>query len=299
MPSVIEKFIRLAAIDLRWSISRLSSRLIKDEKYIAWKYKQRTGRRLNLKNPQRFTEKLQWLKLNWRNDLLTQCADKYAARQFVLNRVGPDLLNQLYGVYDRAEEINIAQLPDAFVLKVNHGCKQNIICPDKKKLDWEYTRRLLSKWLQGNNFYHSREWAYKNIVPKITCEKYLTENNQVPTDYKFFCFNGIPRFVQTDSDRFCGHKKYLYDMNWKIANFSLNGSRTQSESDNPPRRFSDLQKYAAKLAAGFPFVRVDLYCVADQIYFGEMTFYPTSGFGLFTPDETDFVFGSLLELPTL
>ena len=135
----------------RWFLDRY----ISDKKYLLLMYRIKMGRRLNLQNPQAFTEKIQWLKLNWRYDTLTQCADKYEVRKFVEERIGPELLKELYGVYEKPEDIDINQLPDAFVLKVNHGCKQNIFCKKKSELDWNHSVRLLKKYLKENLYYHS------------------------------------------------------------------------------------------------------------------------------------------------
>lgn len=173
-----------------------SDRYIPDEKYLVWKYKKKTGKRLNLRNPKVFTEKIQWLKLNWHCDILTRCTDKYETRKFVEERVGPEILKKLYGVYDKVEDIDINRLPDAFVLKVNHGCKQNIFCKNKSNFDWNHSAGLLNEYLKNNRYSSYREWAYKNIVPRIICEEHLTKDGEIIYEYNFYCYSGVPRLVE-------------------------------------------------------------------------------------------------------
>jgi hypothetical protein len=268
-----------------------------DKAFIWLHYLQRTGKILNFSNPQTFNEKIQWLKLNWRNELATQCCDKYEVRKFVESRVGPGVLNELYGVYNCVEEIDIEKLPDSFVLKVNHGSGQQILCKNKNSMDWDSAFKLLASWLKKNHYYHAREWGYKNVVPKIICEKYLEHNGEPLIDYKFFCFDGVPRFVEVHKDRCRGRKKNTYDMAWKLMDFKKGASSPIKEKVNQPPHFAQMAQYAAALSKGFPFVRVDLYDIESGIIFGEMTLYPGNGHSRFDPDTYDALFGSYLKLP--
>ena len=174
------------------------------------------GKRLNLQNPRAFTEKIQWLKLNWRYDILTQCADKYEVRKFVEERIGPEILKELYGVYEKPEDIDINELPDAFVLKVNHGCKQNIFCKKKSELDWNHSVRLLKKYLKANYYYPYREWAYKNIVPRIICEEHLTKNGEILYEYGFYCYDGVPRLVEINEYKAELHRVNMFDLDLNL-----------------------------------------------------------------------------------
>lgn len=271
--------------------------LFSDEAYIKYKFKRLTGRYPDLKNPVSFTEKLNWLKLYWRNPLLTTCADKYEARNYVASKGLGHLLKKLYGVYDNPRQINLDALPTAFVLKVNHGTKQNILCEDKACLDWPKTVALLNFYLKFNNYYKAREWSYKNILPRILCEEHLTAGGRAMTEYNFYCYDGVPKFVEIlHADEAGKASANTFDLDFKPLD------RTYRKPPLPftPARTPEYEKlldYASTLAAGFPFVRVDLFVTGGKTYFGEMTFYPLSGLVKFTPASFDYLLGSFLFLP--
>lgn len=294
-------FKRLAvrwAISLRWWKYRILQMIISDENYIVWQFRRRIGKRLNLADPSTFNEKLQWMKLHYHSDLVTQCADKYRVREFVSSRIGPEILNELYAVYDSVDDIDLTVLPDAFVLKVNHGCKQNILCPNKKELDWDYAAGQLDAWMNNNYYLHSREWAYKNIPPKIVCEKYLVQDEKGLRDYKFFCFNGNPRYIEVHTDRFGAHYKQVYDVEWNKTGFQRGRYGKPTVDIEKPIMLDKMIEYAAILSEEFPFARVDFYCIGQQVIFGEMTFYPASGYNPFFPEKYDLILGNELHLPT-
>ena len=270
-------------------------RYVPDERYLKRKYKKMTGKDLNLQNPQTFTEKIQWLKLNWRPDILTRCSDKYEVRKFVEERVGPEILKELYGVYDRAEDIDIKQLPDAFVLKVNHGCGQNIFCKNKSNFDWKRSAGLLKEYLKLNRYYPHREWGYKNIIPRIICEEHLTKNGETMHEYQFYCYDGIPRLVQILNLKAKQQNLFDLDLNplevkYRFSSLPLPFAK--------PLHFAKMIGYASELSKGFPFARVDLPCVNDRVFFGEITFYPTGGLFPINPESFDLVLGSYLKLPS-
>ena len=273
------------------------SRYISDDKYLLLMYRIKMGRSLNLKNPQAFTEKIQWLKLNWRSDLLTRCSDKYEARKFVEERIGPELLKKLYGVYDKIGDIDINRLPDAFVLKVNHGCKQNIFCKNKSEIDWNHSFSLLDQYLKANTYYPHREWAYKNILPRIICEEHLTHNGQTLYEYGFYCYGGTPRLVEINEYTAEGQRVNMFDLNLNLLENRYSSPPLPVPVTVPPQ-FDRMIEYATILAEGFPFVRVDLQYANNRIYFGEMTFYPLSGLCKISPPSFDYFLGSYLELPT-
>lgn len=269
---------------------------ISDEKYLTRKYKKRMGKRLNLQNPQAFTEKIQWLKLNWRYDILTRCADKYEVRKFVEGRVGPELLKKLYGVYDKVEDININQLPDAFVLKVNHGCKQNIFCTKKSELDWNHSVGLLKRYLKTKRYYRHREWAYKNIVPRIICEEHLTKDGETMYEYNFYCYSGVPRLVGIIENKTGCSRWNMFDLDLNLLERKYK-MPALSEPIVKPAQFEKMVEYASKLSQEFPFVRVDLFYTNNRVYFGEMTFYPLAGLDQIRPESFDLFLGSYLQLP--
>jgi hypothetical protein len=273
-------------------------RLLSDEKYLKLLYRIRMGRRLNLQNPQSFTEKIQWLKLNWRYDTLTQCADKYEVREFVEERNGSELLKELYGVYEKPEDIDIDRLPGAFVLKVNHGCKQNIFCKKKSEIDWNHSVRLLKKYLKKNRYCYSKQWAYKNIVPRIICEEYLTKNDETLYEYGFYCYDGVPRLVEINEYQAELHTVNMFDLDLNLLENKYGFPPLPEPFIRPPQ-FGRMLEYSTILSKGFPFVRVDLLYVNNRIYFGEMTFYPLSGLLKLSPESFDYFLGSYLQLPVL
>lgn len=274
---------------------RVSS-IVPDNIYLKLYFKIRTGKTLNLREPKTFSEKIQWLKLYWRNEICTICADKYKVREYVSDKIGDEILTRLYGVYDSVEEIDISSLPDQFVLKVNHGSGQNLICENKNNVYWGRELKKLSTYLETNHYYPGREWAYKNIEPKIICEEYLSENGHLPKDYKFYCFKGTPRFIHVDFDRFGDHTRNFYDTSWNQLDFEL-WKKKSNQKLKAPKNLDLMLKYASVLSKDIPFVRVDLYEVKNKVYFGEMTFYPGSGISRFNPEKYDLIFGEYIELP--
>jgi len=270
--------------------------IIPDIVYIKWQYRKSFGRKLNLKNPTSFNEKIQWLKLNYRDEILTICSDKYKVRDYVKKTMGEQVLTKLYGVYNSVEDIILEELPNSFVLKVTHGSGQNIICKNKSDFNWKQAFELLRTFMVNNHYYFGREFAYKNINPRIICEEYLDEGGKSPVDYKFYCFNGEPRFVGVYFDRFIEPKSNLYDMEWNLLPVRWSFPNFLGEF-NRPQSFGYMYSIAKQLAQGITFVRVDLYSVDNKVYFSEMTFYPASGYDKFNPDSFDYIFGSYLQLP--
>jgi len=269
---------------------------VPDKTMIKLQYRIKTGRKLNLKNPRRFTEKLQWYKLYYRTPLMKQCADKYEVRKYVQSKGLRETLNDLFGVYESFEDIDFRKLPDQFVFKATNGAGglNVLFCKDKSKFQVEENRKLLEQWQQSKSYKSGgREWCYYQAKPRIIAERLLV-NEQNPVagiaDYKFFCFNGVPLYVVVDVDRFIGHKRNFYDIHW---------NQIQVSSDCPnfavplpkPKGLDDMISVATDLSDEFPFVRVDLYYVSGRVYFGELTFYPWSGYVDFKPDEFDYRLG--------
>ena len=287
------------------SLKRLLLGLIKKFKflpptyYVKVYYQYYTGKKLNLRHPVEFNEKIQWLKVFYKNPVLTQLVDKYAVREFVKERVGEKYLNTLLGVYNSTREVDLKALPEKFVIKGVHGCHFNLIVPDKKKLNPRKARWLMRKWMYKNQYYRGGlEWAYKNVPRRLIAETYLEEmGRESINDYKFFCFNGIPKFVQVDQDRFEEHRRGFYSMEWEKLPFMTQGFTPYTGQMNPPPNFNEMKEVATRLAADFPFVRVDLYNLAGRILFGEMTFYPADGRKDFEPDEYNRIIGDYLVLP--
>ena len=261
-------------------------------------FKKRFGRRLNLSSPQTLNEKIHWLMRCYRHPIMTSLADKYAVRDYVARKIGPDFLNELYGVWDDPTRIPFETLPESFVLKVTWGSGQNILCRDKSKLDVPTTQARLAKWMKRSEYWVVREWAYKNITPRVICERYLSdEAGSVPTDYKFFCFNGEPRFVQVVTGRYANHHRHMFDLAWMPLPFNIKYQPSEEQIPKP-NRFEAMIAAAQVLSKDVSFVRVDLYCIGEtRILFGEMTLYPEGGLIRFVPDSFDLSLGKLLTLP--
>jgi hypothetical protein len=276
-------------------------RWVPDKVMIQIQYFIKQGHRLNLKEPKRFTEHLQYYKIHYRNKTLHTCVDKYEVRNYIEKIGCADTLNELYGVYDAVEDIDFSSLPQQFVLKkTNGGGGLNVIlCQDKDKLNMEIVKKQLRGWLKPvKDHFGGREWAYYSLKSRIICERYL-ENDEHPeagiSDYKFFCFHGVAKYLVVDVDRFIGHKRNFYDRNWTYLGIS---SDCPNFGDTLPKvdGFEEMITLAEKISAEFPFVRVDLYRIAGKTYFGELTFYPWSGYVTFSPDEFDYTLGKCFNL---
>ena len=259
-------------------------------------YKMKTGKVLNLDHPKTFNEKIQWLKLYDRNPLKTKLADKYMVRDYIKEKIGTGYLVPLLGVWNNFEDIDFDKLPDQFVLKCNHGSGCNVIVHDKSKLDISNTRMKFELWLKKNfAFTNGFELQYKDIPPKIIAEKYLENENDELWDYKFFCFNGKVKFIQVDRQRYVNHVRRFYSVEWKPYSF-LSKYPLDNHILEKPAKLEEMLDIVQKLAEGFLHVRVDLYSVKDNIYFGEMTFSHESGVPKWTPDFVDEEIGKYIKL---
>ncbi len=263
--------------------------------FISWVTHIRLGYKfsfLKLSSPQTFNEKLNYLKLLPLNHTYSILADKFLVRDYVKKTIGEKYLIPLLGVYEYAQQINFDSLPDSFILKTNHGSGWNIICREKSTLDKKKAIKLLKRWLSFNAYYLSREKQYKNIKPLVICEQLLEYELY---DYKFFCFNGRPEFLQIDIDRFSNHRRAFFDMEWRKLPFSI---RYKISEKNIPKpiQLQEMISVATMLSKGIIFCRVDMYVHRNQIYFGEMTFIPGGGNEPFSPPEYDKVVGNYLSI---
>lgn len=271
-----------------------------DEEYLKKLFYASMGKTLNLDNPQTFNEKLQWLKLYNRKPEYTTMVDKYEVREYIAQKLGTEYLIPLLGVWDTPDEIDFNKLPDRFVLKCNHNSGLGMyICQDKSKMDVGQVKKELWKGLKQDYYLTGREWPYKNVKRKIIAEKYM-EDDAVHElrDYKFFCFNGRCKCFKVDFNRFVEHRANYYDPQGHLLDF---GEKIcppdRTKNIVLPENLAEMISLAEKLSVGFPFLRVDLYDVNGKIYFGELTFFPASGFGEFTSEEWDERLGSWIKLP--
>lgn len=273
------------------------SKLVPDRIYLEHRYKRLMGKKLNLNPPITFNEKLNWMKLYDRNPIYTRLADKYSAREYVKEKIGDEYLVPLLGVWDTVQDIKIDSLPNSFVLKCTHDSGSYIICKDKASFNLDEAKKKLQKALKTNYFYYSREWAYKNIKPRIIAEKYLEDLNDRETrDYKFFLFDGEPRFFYIATDRGIGRTKFdFYDMNFEHLNVRQHYPNASKEL-HAPKNFNKMVELARVLASGLRHVRVDFYEVNGKIYFSEFTFYNNGGITAFEPDDWDYRFGEWMKI---
>lgn len=276
-------------------------RFVPDSLMLKMQYRIKLHRSLNLKNPKRFTEKIQWYKINYRNPVMHQCVDKFNVREFVKNKGLENILIPLIGKYDSVQEINFDNLPNSFVIKTTHGGGglNVVVCPDKSKLNFaEVKEKLFFQPHKVKKTSMGREWAYYGLLPGVVVEELLINKDNPEAgvnDYKIFCYNGNPEYLVVDVDRYIGHKRNFYKADW--TRMDVSSDCPQADRDIPkPENFEEMLSIASQLSADFPFVRVDLYNVSGKIYFGELTFYPWSGYVQFTPDDIDLLFGEKFHL---
>lgn len=270
-------------------------------------YRRTFGEKLDLSNPVTLDEKIQWLKLHtyYKNQLVTECADKYKVREYVENCGCGEILNDLYGVYDSPDEINWGDLPEKFVIKWNFGCGQNFICRDKSQYDEQEIKTMLRKWRKSHRtFYRNMsEMQYKAIKPKLICERLIeTQTGDLPKDYKLYCFNGVPDCALVCADRIsAGHANYyFFDKAWNLKRYNRMGLDAPNNFTLPkPDNYEKLFEYAAILSKPFPFVRTDFYLEDGKVIFGELTFTPAGGFDHGRLPSTQKLFGDMLNLPSL
>ena len=286
------------------------TRLISDKADAKKKFKKTFGYKLNLENPQTFNEKIQWLKLNYRTDLHTLCADKLAVRDYVKEKVGEKYLIPLVYFTDKIEELTLDKLPEyPVIIKTNHASGRVVIVRDKQTIDIKKERKILKRRLKQNYYTFSREWQYKDIKPKILIEKLLMdEHGDIPLDYKFHCFHGKVEVIQMDIDRFTNYRRNIYDKQWNLLPFlwGVSELRLKKGKIKPinadkiiprPETLEEMIILAEKLSSPFPYVRVDLYSVGTQVYAGEITFHNENGFGVIYPQEFDRMLGDKIKLP--
>lgn len=260
-------------------------------------HKRRTGEFPNLRNPIKFNDKLQWLKLYWKNPLVARCADKYEMYNYVKESGDSSILNNLLAVYNNVDEIDWNSLPDKFALKCTHGCGFNIVTKNKSELDKDQVFEQLNKWMNEKFGEQSLEFHYDEIKPKIILEEYI-ENDAglLPIDYKIYCFNGEPKLVLVCSEREHKLKLDFFDLEWNRLNIGLKKLES-SNSISKPSCLHDMIKHAKTLSKPFPFVRVDFYDKDGNAILGELTFTPAGNMATYYNDYGQYYLGSLLKLP--
>ena len=258
-------------------------------------YKKTFGRKLDLKNPQTYNEKLQWLKLHDHNPLYTQLVDKYEVKKWVSERIGEKYIIPTISIWQKPDDIDFDFLPNKFVLKATHDSGSYCICDDKAKFDCEKAKRKLAAALNENFYYAGREWPYKNVQPRIIAEEYI---GYFPMDFKFFVFDGVIDSIMVCKGREEGHPDfYFYDLEWKRLYYQHDELEKPDQIEKP-ENLSEMINIVEKLTDGFRHVRLDLYNVDGKIFFGEYTFYDQGGLDTDISYQTDLMWGNKLKLTT-
>lgn len=277
--------------------------LLPDSWYLKYRYKQIFGKSLNLRKPQTFTEKIQWLKLNDRNPLYHHLVDKYEVKPIIASIIGDEYIIKTLGVWERFEDIDFDKLPNQFVLKCTHDSASIVICKDKTKFEpSKYAHNYNNVFLKID-YYHfqNKQWAYKGLKPRIIAEEYIEDDTYDSlSDYKLYCFNGVAMGVYVTINRFTNLSVSMYDMNWNLMPFEhIHPNR--GEKVAMPKNLALMKDLAEKIARYIdnPFVRVDFYETNGKVYFGEITFYPEGGMCYFKPEEWDYTLGSWMDLSKL
>lgn len=280
---------------------RKLSRLIPDRIYLQIVYFKHFRRFINFNNPKTFNEKIQWLKLNYRNEEYTKLVDKYRVKQYITKLIGEEYVIPTLGVWNNVDDIDFKSLPEKFVLKCNNDSGGIVICKNKKDFDEAKAKSFLKERLKNNGYWYGRELPYKNVKPCIIAEKYMEDSiSKDIKDYKFFCFNGSMEFFDIDIDRFIEHRANYYDRNGNFLPFG----KTYCPPDytkkiEMPKNLDKMIELAETISHNTVLSRIDFYEIDGQVYFGEITFYPGSGFSPFTDEKWDYKLGDMIDLPNI
>lgn len=280
-------------------IDKVIRRFGSDELFAQYFYYRKMNKRLNLSKPVSFNEKLQWLKINDVDECNSLLVDKIEVREFVRKKINSNVLIPIIGEYNSVEDIDWDSLPKRFVIKTTHNSGGVIVCEDKNKLVRSEVENKLNQHLMSNYYYQWRETPYKNVVPRIIIEEFIEEKSELGLiDYKFMCFHGKVEyiFVCTNRQRDEGLNIDIMTNEWKKTKFTRSGKDNSLIPVPKPKKLNEMISIAEKLSENKPFLRVDLYYINENPYFGELTFYPEAGFSGFEPEEFDLILGEKLRI---
>ncbi len=274
---------------------------VPDKAMLKLEYRLRIGKKLDLTEPKYFTEKLQWLKLYDRKDEYTKMVDKYEMKHFVEKNIGSQYVVPTLGCWNSFDEIDFSQLPNRFVLKCTHDSGSVMICDDKKIFDYGVAKKHFDFHIKNDEYLLGREWPYKNVPRRIIAEPKLDEtsdgNGFVIHDYKFFCFDGVPKVMYISNDRGVNPRTDFFDMEFNHLPIHMKDPNSDILPEKPIM-FEKMKKLAMILSKGIPHLRVDFYVIKDKIYVGELTFFHNSGFVSVQPEEWDLQMGEWIQLPS-
>ena len=276
-------------------------RFVPDKPMLKFQYRIKCGRAPNLKDPQRYTEKIQWYKLFYRDPVMQQCADKYLVREYVKSKGLESILNELYAVFASPEDIGFEGLPDRFVLKLSNGSSTNLLIKDKSSYDLKIVKQTFRDFYAQSASLAGREWVYMNDrKPVVVAEQYLEDPDKADgtlRDYKILCFGGKPAYIICVDGRYTDQYCHVvYDTDWKKQDVIIGHSSAAADYERP-ETLERMLEIAEILSKDFPAARIDLYSIQGRIYFGEITFFPWSGYMNFYPDSFDYTLGSKFILP--
>ena len=274
---------------------------LSDKTYLKLLYRVVLGRKLDLKRPRLYNEKLQWLKLYDRKDIYHTMVDKYEVRKYIAEAIGEKYLIRCFGVYDDVDEIDIDSLPNSFVLKCTHDSGSVEICKDKRNFDFEEAYKRLKEACRRNYYATYREWPYKGVKARIIAEEYLEDETGDLKDYKIMCFNGKAEVIEVHENRFTKdavHTQTFYDREWNVLDIIQEGLEPCTEYRDRPLHLDEMLRLSEVIAADMYHARVDWYEFNDRVLFGEITFYDGSGFEIFPKEEHEKFLGDLIKLPT-
>lgn len=271
-------------------------KFLSDKNYLKLMYRVNFDRKLNLKNPKSFNEKIQWLKLYDRKKEYIKMVDKYLVKEYVSQLIGQKYIIPTIGVWDRFDDIDFSKFPNKFVLKCTHDSGGLSICDDKSNFDFVDAKNKIEKSLKRKYFYFGREWPYKNVKPKILAEEFIKDDEVNDLyDYKVLCFNGTPLYIQVHKNRRANHTQDFYDDRWNKLDIEQ-GCKQSQDFDRKPVVFDEMMHLSKIISKDIPLVRVDWYCANGQLFFGEITFFDASGFTPFIPEKWDYIFGEKINL---
>ena len=288
------KLKRCVAVSFRNIVKAVSKK-----EYISLQYKYITHHKLNWDNPKRYTEKLQILRLFQypKNKEVIRCAGRVGVREYIKEKGFADNLINIYGVFEKFDDINFDVLPKQFVMKCSHACAFNYICYDKDQINKVELKKKFNKWLKTNYGKKTVELHYSNIKPQIISEELLSENGELPIEYKIHCFNGVAKYIYVVTGRGQDIRYNNYYIDWKpFDGAQFNGWKKRNEDIKKPSNWNEMVNIAEELSKPFPFVRVDLYSINGKIYFSEMTFTPAKGTLIFDDDKADYEIGEWLDI---
>ena len=280
---------------------RKLSRLIPDRIYLQIVYFRHFKKFIDFDNPKTFNEKIQWLKLNYRKEEYTNLVDKYRVKQYITKLIGEEYVIPTLEVWKNVDDIDFKSLPEKFVLKCNNDSGGIVICKNKKDFDEAKAKSFLKERLKNNGYWYGREWPYKNVKPCIIAEKYMEDSiSKDLKDYKFFCFNGSMEFFDIDIDRFIEHRSNYYDRNGNFLPFGKKYCPPDyTKKIEMPKNLGKMIELAETISHNTVLSRIDFYEIDGQVYFGEITFYPGSGFSPFTDEKWDYKLGDMIDLPNI